>query len=105
MKLINLFKKWFRIDVEEIQQKEPKTIQTLNVFDDVWIIINNEIHKGWIWEKTKNSIIVIYNSSNEFRFRYNRPLSQTVLNCDNATLILNENDIQCFKSLENNSNS
>ena len=41
MKIIDKIKDWFKTK-ETIQYIEPKTIQTLNVFDDVWILKEND---------------------------------------------------------------
>ena len=104
MKLIDKIKNWFKIE-EVTQYIEPKTIQTLNVFDDVWILKDRQIYKGWVYEKTKNSIVVIYNGLDEIKFHYTRPLSQTIIINGTNKLILNETDINSVQTFENDTNS
>ena len=104
MKIIDKIKNWFKIE-ETHQHIEPKTIQTLNVFDDVWVLKERQIYKGWVYEKTKNSIIVIYNGLGEIKFHYTRPLSQTIIVNGTSKLILNESDIDSIQTSENNTNS
>ena len=104
MKIIDKIKNWFKTE-EIIQEIEPKTIQTLNVFDDVWILKEKQIHKGWVYEKTKNSIIVIYNGSGEIKFHYTRPLSQSIITNGTNKLILNETDVNSIQTFENNTDS
>jgi hypothetical protein len=104
MKLIDRIKNWFKIE-ETHQHIEPKTIQTLNIFDDVWVLKEKQIHKGWVYEKTKNSIIVIYKGLDEIKFHYTRPLSQTIITNGANKLILNETDINSIQTSENNTNS
>lgn len=104
MKIIDKIKNWFKVE-EIIQEIEPKTIQTLNIFDDVWIIKEKQIHKGWIYEKTKNSIIVIYNGLDEIKFHYTRPLSQSIITNGTNKLILNETDINSIQTFENDTDS
>lgn len=104
MKIIDKIKNWFKIE-ETHQHIEPKTIQTLNVFDDVWILKERQIYKGWVYEKTKNSIIIIYNGLCEIKFHYTRPLSQTIITNGTNKLILNETDINSVQTSENNNNS
>ena len=105
MKLIDKIRNWFRIKVEETQPKELKTIQTLTVFDDVWVWKEQQIHKGWVYEKTKNSIVVIYDELAEIKFHYTRPLSQTIITNGTNKLILNETDINSIQTFENNTDS
>lgn len=104
MKIIDKIKNWFKIE-ETHQHIEPKTIQTLNVFDDVWVLKERQIYKGWVYEKNKNSIIVIYNGLDEIKFHYTRPLSQTIIVNGTSKLILNESDINSVQTSENNINS
>lgn len=104
MKLIDKIKNWFKTE-ETHQHIEPKTIQTLNIFDDVWVLKEKQIHKGWVYEKTKNSIIVIYKGLDEIKFHYTRPLSQTIITNGANKLILNETDINSIQTSENNTNS
>lgn len=104
MKIIDKIKNWFKIE-ETHQHIEPKTIQTLNVFDDVWVLKERQIYKGWVYEKTKNSIIIIYNGLDEIKFHYTRPLSQTIIINGTSKLILNESDIDSVQTFENNINS
>lgn len=104
MKIIDKIKNWFETK-EIIQHTEPKTIQTLNIFDDVWVLKEKQIHKGWVYEKTKNSIVVIYDGLAEIKFHYTRPLSQTIIVNGTSKLILNESDIDIVQTFENNTNS
>lgn len=93
MNIIDQIRKWFKIETEEFQI-EPKTIQTLSEFDDVWILKDKEIYKGWVYNKTKNNIIVIYNGLEELKFNYTRPLSQRIIENGKNKLFLNESDIK-----------
>lgn len=104
MKIIDKIKNWFKIE-ETHQHIEPKTIQTLSIFDDVWILKEKQIYKGWVYEKGKNSIIVIYNGLDEIKFHYTRPLSQTIIINGTSKLILNETDINSIQTFENNTDS
>lgn len=93
MKLKELFNRWFKIETSEIQP-EPKTLQTLDLFDDVWIIKDNEKIKGWVFGKTKNTIQVV-TEYDDFQFHYTRPLSASIVKNNNLKLILNESDLKC----------
>ena len=104
MKLIDKIKNWFKTE-EVPQHVEPKTIQTLSIFDDVWILKDRNVYKGWIYEKTKNSIIVIYNGLDEIKFHYTRPLSQNIITNGTNKLILNETDINSIQTFENDTDS
>lgn len=104
MKIIDEIKNWFKTK-ETIQHAEPKTIQTLNIFDDVWVLKEKQIHKGWVYEKTKNSIVIIYDGLAEIKFHYTRPLSQTIITNGTTKLILNETDINSIQTFENNTDS
>lgn len=105
MKLIDKIRKWFKIETEEFKPDIPKTIQTIGVFDDVWILKGQKIHNGWVYDKTKNSIVVIYNVLDEIKFYYTRPLSQTIITNGTNKLILNEADINSIQTSENNTDS
>jgi hypothetical protein len=105
MKIIDKIRKWFKIEIEEFKPDMLKTIQTLNIFDDVWVLKEKQIHKGWVYEKTKNSIIVIYKELDEIKFHYTRPLSQTIITNGTNKLILNETDINSIQTFENNTDS
>lgn len=89
MKLFKRIKNWFNLNIEELEP-ENKTTQTLDVFDDVWIVKDNQLYTGWIYEKTKNDIFVIYNGLNEIRFHYNKTNPQTIIKNGNNKLILNK---------------
>ena len=93
MKLLKIIQNWFKNENTEITV-EPKTLQTLDIFDDVWVIKDNEIMKGWVFGKTKNTILVV-TKYEDFKFRYTRPLTDTVIKNNNLKLILNEFDLTC----------
>lgn len=105
MKLIDKIKKWFKTKTEEFKPDILKTIQTLCLFDDVWVLKEKQIYKGWVYEKGKNSVIVIYNGLDEIKFHYTRPLSQTIITNGTNKLILNETDINNIQTFENNTDS
>lgn len=94
MKLIDRIKNWFQYEVDKPQPTELKTIQTLDIFDDVWIMKEGEIYKGWVYDKSRNSITVIYNRFEEARFRY--APSTTSVETNKIKLILNESEIKCL---------
>ena len=91
MKLLEKIQNLFKVEIPEIQS-EPKTLQTLDIFDDVWIVKNNEKIKGWVFGKTKNTILVV-TEYEDFKFHYTRPLSATTVENNNVKLILNESDL------------
>ena len=93
MKLLEKIQKLFKVETTEVKP-EPKTLQTLDVFDDVWVLKNNEKIKGWVFGKTKNTIMVV-TEYEDFKFHYTRPLTVTSIENNNIKLLLNESDSIC----------
>ena len=87
-KLKNLF-----INTSENTSDSVKTIQTLDLCDDVWIEQNGEIQKGWVWGITRNNILILKTNKEIICVHYNRPLTQTVIENSNLKLYLNEKQI------------
>lgn len=96
MKLLKKIKNWFNSNLEVLKPKYIKTTKTLDVFDDVWIIKDKQLYNGWVYEKNKNIIFVIYNGLEELKFYYNKTESQTIIQNGNNKLILNEYDIENY---------
>lgn len=93
MKLLKKIKNWFDLNIKENKPKDIKTTLTLDVFDDVWVSKDNQIYNGWVYEKNKNNIFVIYNGLEEIKFYYNKTEPQTIIQNGNNKLILNKYDI------------
>lgn len=90
MSIIERVLNW--IDPLEIETKAPeKTIKDIEFFDDVWIKDNDVIYKGWVWEKTRRHITVIYNEGIlDFKFNLTKPFNRTSIEQDNKVLYCNK---------------
>ena len=96
MNFIEKIKKFFtRKQIENKTQKidDFKTLGTINVYDDVIIVINDISYNGWILDKTKTHLLVVYDAPNhplsEVIIPYSRPLNRTIITYNNMTLYLN----------------
>lgn len=96
MNLVEKIKKFFtRKQIENKTQKidDFKTLETINVYDDVIIVINDIFYNGWISGKTKTHLLVVYDAPNhplnEVIVPYSRPLNRSIIVFNNITLYLN----------------
>lgn len=69
-----------------------KTLETIDLCDDVLIEENGEIRKGWIWEITKRTILVLTHDKEIVSIRYQRPLTQSIIKDNNLILYLNDTE-------------
>lgn len=67
----------------------PNTIESASVLDTVWIKDKEELHEGWIFDKTKKSFKIV-SGEKEYIFHYKRPLDQTEIKQDNKILYFNK---------------
>lgn len=67
----------------------PVTLETVDVFDTVWVKDDDEIRQGWIYEKTKKRFLIVVDED-EYIFHYNRPFNRTEIKYNNKILYLNE---------------
>jgi len=85
--------KQFFIDLfssyESLEYIPNKTLETLDILDDVYVERDNEILCGWIWEINKKSIYVILSNLETITIHYKRPLTQSIIKDENVTLYLN----------------
>ena len=85
-KIINFFKP---------KEQEPKiipqkTIKDLEIFDTVWVY-DEELFEGWIMDITRRCIVVCYGPDlRDFRFRMEKPLTNTEIHQNNKILYCNE---------------
>lgn len=83
------FKDLFSTELPPMKESIPVTLETVEVFDTVWVKDNNEIHQGWIFEKTKKRFLIVA-GENEYVFHYNRPFDRTEIEFNNKVLYFNE---------------
>ncbi len=99
MKIDNFFN-WFKnlFNKEEtINQIQPKTINTIEIYDDVWVKEDDILYKGWISNKSNSIIEVVVEKYDgtlkEETFHIKRPLTTSILEDDNKILILDREAI------------
>lgn len=96
MKLVELIKTLFtRKQNKEPQKVEDfKTLETIKVYDDVIIKIDDKFYNGWISGITKNNLIICYDEPNdafkEIVIPYNRPYNKSIITFNNKTVYLNK---------------
>ena len=101
MNFIKQIKKFFtRRQIENKAQKidDFKTLETINIYDDVIIVINNIPYNGWISGKTKTHLSVVYDTPNyplnELIIPYTRPLNRFIITFNNMVLYLNKEEFK-----------
>ena len=71
-----------------------KTLIDLDVLDTVWILDNDVLYEGWVYDINKKHVIVTALSKDkkylDFRFTITKPLTQSQLIQNNKTLFLNK---------------
>ena len=77
--------------------KENKSIKDLQIKDDVYIIIDNTVYKGWILSKNKKLLqIYLWDLNEDIIVRYTDE-NVSVLNYDkDKFLVINENEISNY---------
>jgi len=91
--MINLFKKQ---PSKPPKTRIKKTTKDLSLLDDVWVLEEDSIKKGWVWDISRRTITVIYGESLEdYKFQIQKPLTATCLKQDNKILFYEDprNDI------------
>lgn len=87
--MFSIFKNLLSVPIEETKPKI--TINDLDIMDDVWIKEDGKIFKGWVWEKTRRHLTVVYdNAIKDYKFNLIRPLTKFTLEQDNKILYCNE---------------
>lgn len=72
-----------------------KTIKDLDVIDDVWIKDGEELFKGWVFERSRRCIYVVYGTDQrDYCFQLPRPLTVDKIEQGDKVLYCNnpEND-------------
>lgn len=72
-------------------EEKKKTVKDLDLMDDVWVLDEGEIYKGWVWEISRRCITVVYGEDlRDFRFQIPRPMNVIVIGQDGKTLYCNK---------------
>lgn len=78
------------VNQNETEEKK-KTVKDLDLMDDVWVLDEGEIYKGWVWEISRRCITVVYGEDlRDFRFQIPRPMNVIVIGQDGKTLYCNK---------------
>ena len=73
------------------EEEKKKTIKDLDLMDDIWVLDEEEIYKGWVWEISRRCITVVYGEDlQDFRFQIPRPMNATTIVQDNKILYCNK---------------
>ena len=89
MSILKMIKNLFKDS--ENSTKSLKTIKDLSLLDDVWVLDNDEIYKGWIWDISRRCITVVYGPDLfDYKFRIPRPLTDIKIEQDHKILYCNE---------------
>lgn len=83
------FKNLFKSEIETEVVKKPITIAEIDVLDTVWVKDGNSIVEGWVFNKTKKSIVIVA-ADNEYIFHYKRPFTQTEIEFNKNILYFNK---------------
>lgn len=89
--------KW-RKKIENDNQENVKvfkTLETVQIFDDVWVKEDNKLYDAWVCNKTNGIITVVVNNDvlEEQTFHIKRPLNVSVLKENNKVLMLEKEAI------------
>lgn len=87
-----LFLKKKRTPSNEIV-KSLRKIKDIQIYDDVYIQIDNQIYTAWVMQKNINSIIIGYTIGEDFKeytFNIRGMWNKTQIIQDNKMLILNK---------------
>lgn len=79
--------------LNEITVDPLKKIKDIQIYDDVYIQINNQIYTAWVMKKNINSIIIGYTIGEdikEYTFNIRGMWNKTQVIQDNKMLILNK---------------
>lgn len=91
----NFLKLIFNKKEKEKEEKKLVKISDLKVYDDVYVIINYKVYKGWVMKKTSRLIqIFVWDINLEFIISIvNKTDQKVILFGKNNYLILNEKDL------------
>lgn len=74
--------------------KELKTLESIKLYDDVILVIDNKRYKGWISDLSKNQLVICYdeedNPFKEIIVPYSRPYNRSMIEFNNKKVYLNE---------------
>lgn len=90
MKWLDKIKQWFIGKTVEEVKPIIKTLQNIEIFDTVWVLEDNTLYEGWIFDKTKNILSIIYKGNEELKVRYNRPLDRSFIEDNSFTIFFNK---------------
>ena len=71
------------------------TINDLDVLSDVWIKDSDGIVKGWVFEKTKSNLYIVYatmNDAGDLKVPIKRPFTRTSIDFGDKTIYFNKED-------------
>ena len=94
--LKNIFRTSKKINKEKSNVIQSINIGNINIFDDVWIKVNNNIYPGWVFDKIGNNVHIVYFDNNcilDAKFKIERPLDRIEITQNNKTLILKRYDV------------
>lgn len=95
MNLVEKIKNLFTRKQIENKTEILKTLETIEVFDDVILVINGVKFNGWVSGKTKGYLIICYDADEplkEIMIPYDRPLNKTIVEFNDKVLYLNKNE-------------
>ena len=94
MKWIEKIQSIFKPSVKIEDPPPKKILSELNVYDDVWIQDKNNIYEGWVIERSKKFISVVYSDSDnklqDIKFLIDRPLDRSIIKYCNFFIYLNK---------------
>ena len=88
--MFEFIKKLFN-PIQENTSKSLRTIKDLELFDDIWVLDDREVYKGWIYDISRRCITVVYGEDlRDFKFQIPRPLTLTEIEQGDKILYCNE---------------
>lgn len=91
----NFLKLIFNRKKKEEEEKELTKVSDLKVYDDVYVIIDSKVYKGWVMKKTSRLVqVYIWDVNLEFIISIiNKTDQRVILFGKNNYLVLNKEDL------------
>ena len=91
----NFLKLIFNRKKKEEEEKELTKVSDLKVYDDVYVIIDSKVYKGWVMKKTSRLVqVYVWDANLEFIISIiNKTDQRVILFEKNNYLVLNKEDL------------
>lgn len=97
MKWIEKIRSIFKPPNTIVETLPKKVLSELNVYDDVWIKDQENIYEGWVIERSKKFISIVYsdleNKLQDIKFLIDRPLDRSIIKYCNFFIYLNKSEL------------